>query len=237
MLAGASSGRIDQAIQMLVETEEIDDDLLIFMDYLVEKERARSRGGQYSPLYSAQSSSAASSATLDVLLMVQRRLRAETITSKDDFVRILHTLLSLPSTMAPQQRVEKIRELVKSIEQLRNFEDFVQNGIDYIKQNGMRAKEPGRGGNKSSSKDSGRDAQEDAKAAGNAKGDREGREYMSMGEDMDLREVELAPTVLEQMKDLLIDIRSITKSLYAGGVGETVFEMESTRSVPTRNEQ
>ncbi|RYG94326.1 hypothetical protein EON65_57660, partial [archaeon] len=102
VLAGATSGRLDQAIQMLIETEEIDDDLLVFIDYLVEKEQARSNGGKYSPLYpppTPSSSAMSSSPTLDVLLMIQRRLRAEAITSKDDFVRILHILLSLSPTL------------------------------------------------------------------------------------------------------------------------------------------
>eukprot|EP01031_Cornospumella_fuschlensis_P024432 gene24432-29532_t len=223
VLAGATSGRIDQAIQMLVETEEIDDDLLIFIDYLVEKEQARSRGGTYSPLYPpspSSSSSAPSSATLDVLLMVQRRLRAETVTSKEDFVRILHILLSLPPSLSPAERVTKIRELLKSIEQMRHFEDFVQSGVDFIKKNGMRAKEPGRKGSKTTKRIIDDSDQLDGESG--------------MAEDISVREVELSPIVLEQMKDLLIDIRSITKTLYTGGVGDTVFEMQSTRKVPTK---
>jgi hypothetical protein len=104
ILAGASSQRLDESIMMLSESDEIDDELLFYLEALVKKEVLRAAGPS-SLLEEDSSDSEGSSVgsftdversfmatnkdTLNILRMVQRRLKAE-LSMRGRYVNIIY---------------------------------------------------------------------------------------------------------------------------------------------------
>lgn len=130
IMAGAASNRLDQAVVLLAESDEIDDDLLAHVDALVKKEMIRSIG----PAYDAEDKSeedkldSVGKYAVDVLRMVKRRLQVELQSEGQPDVKLLGLCLN-------ERRVEAIEEMVcslASVERIEQFDAFIASGISYL---------------------------------------------------------------------------------------------------------
>lgn len=133
MLAGASSNRLESAIDLLYESDEIDDALINFIDSLMNKQLVLTGGpaaSQDDDSDGNEEDSSSSKATMDVLRMLKRRLLAQ-LKPLDTKVEI--KLLSLLLDEKDRDKQERIvRGSLNKIELLEQFNFFLDNGIDHL---------------------------------------------------------------------------------------------------------
>jgi hypothetical protein len=128
MMTGASSNRLDEAITLLSESDEIDDSLLNYVDTLIRKEMLRSAG----PAATEESEDdlkGVGKEAVDVLRMIKRRLQAEMKTGGRDDLKLLSRLLQEDDLQA---RESILRNSFGRIEELEEFAVFLSNGISHI---------------------------------------------------------------------------------------------------------
>ena len=97
IIAGATSNRLEESIQLLAESDEIDECLLSFIDSLIKKEILRSAG----PIAAMDDDVmeklvGPGKETIEILLMIRRRLEAELKMANREEVKLLSMLLAEP---------------------------------------------------------------------------------------------------------------------------------------------
>eukprot|EP00597_Dinobryon_sp_UTEXLB2267_P007304 CAMPEP_0170086152 /NCGR_PEP_ID=MMETSP0019_2-20121128/20884_1 /TAXON_ID=98059 /ORGANISM="Dinobryon sp., Strain UTEXLB2267" /LENGTH=251 /DNA_ID=CAMNT_0010303025 /DNA_START=301 /DNA_END=1056 /DNA_ORIENTATION=+ len=148
ILAGASSSRFEESIQTLVESDELDDELLLYIDSLIKKETMRALGpmGVSLSISSMEASSngeeddreqlkliqGIGKQTLDVLKMIQRRLKAQIAMKEREEVQLLAALLQENDSNVRQSL---LRSRLNKVESLQKFASFVEAGIAHINNN------------------------------------------------------------------------------------------------------
>ena len=129
ILAGAASNRIDEAVAMLQSTDEIDDDLFFCIDGLIQKELVACLGPTASLEGDVPDLRGAGKETIEVLRMVQRRLKAEVQTAKRPHVRLL--ALMVHETDAAT-RDGMLRKHLSRIEDIEDFHTFVEGAVNFL---------------------------------------------------------------------------------------------------------
>jgi len=148
ILAGAGSQRLEESILMLSESDEIDEELLFYLDSLVKKEVLRAAGPSSLLEEEGQSLAesftdversfmAANKDTLNILRMIQRRLKAELRMKGRAEVQLLARLMAEAD---PKERYSVMKNALDRVEALEDFASFLQNGIDHLNQAGFVAK-------------------------------------------------------------------------------------------------
>jgi len=137
VLAGAASDRIDEAVTMLAEADEIDDDLFLCIDALIQKELANRLGPTASSgEEDIKNLTGVGKSTVEVLKMVQRRLRAEIQTMNQPQVKLLALLVH---ELDASKRDRMLRQHLKKVEEMEAFAVFVENAAEHlISNNGRR---------------------------------------------------------------------------------------------------
>eukprot|EP01036_Dinobryon_divergens_P024805 gene24805-33285_t len=192
ILAGASTNRLDSAIRTLAESDELDEDLIIYLESLIRKEMTRSLGSMGKSLNIAALSDneaefdreqekllqGIGQKTVEVLKMILRRLKAQIATAGRDELQLLADLLQEDN---PETRMLMLRKELKRVEAIESFCSFLQDGVEHIRQKGGSARDPN-----------------DAKTT-----------------------VELSANTISKMEDILYDVTSMKKELETGLVGMT----------------
>lgn len=206
ILAGASSGRLDAAIDLLNESDEIDDSLISFIDSLIKKQQIKSSGPanlvddddvdgdneDYNIIGSGK-------ATLDVLRMVKRRLLAEIKARSKSELKLLVGLLQVKEI---DRREEILLTTLSTVTALESFSAFVQDGLQhYQDMQIIDVEESNSDGSSNSSND-------------NSTGKR----------------VEMSPQVYEEMKVVLELVYKIIRRLNTGFTDESVFSVNADDS-------
>ena len=156
IIAGASSNRLESAVNLLSETDQIDDDLILFIDSLIRKKNQSPKnnhmaGTNYDdeglpnpygtrPRMLTEEGDLTQESDDDpiglaegkdataVLQMVRKRLMAEIRTIDKPEVRLLSTLL-MENT---DKYSELMRASLKKVEEMERFETFLVNGIQHL---------------------------------------------------------------------------------------------------------
>jgi hypothetical protein len=128
ILAGASSNRFEESILLLSECDEIDEDLIDYIDALIKKSMMNS-SGPLGMIDHDENDFEGSNVTIDVLRMIQRRLITEKNTKGNINLRLLGQLLNEPSAELRESLVTKTLITMESID---SFTQFVKDGIDHI---------------------------------------------------------------------------------------------------------
>ena len=156
IIAGASSNRLESAVNLLSETDQIDDDLILFIDSLIRKKNQSPKnnhmaGTNYDdeglpnpygtrPRMLTEEGDLTQESDDDpiglaegkdataVLQMVRKRLMAEIRTIDKPEVRLLSTLLMEDFT---DKYSELMRASLKKVEEMERFETFLVNGIQH----------------------------------------------------------------------------------------------------------
>ena len=128
ILAGASSNRFEESILLLSECDEIDEDLIDYIDSLIKKSMMNSSGPLGMIDYD-ENDFEESNVTIDILRMIQRRLITEKSTKGNINLRLLGQLLNEPSSKLRESLVTKTLITMESID---SFTQFVKDGIDHV---------------------------------------------------------------------------------------------------------
>ena len=128
ILAGASSNRFEESILLLSECDEIDEDLIDYLDGLVKKAMMNSNG-PLGMIDFDDSDFEGTTVTIDILRMIQRRLLTEKSTKGNTNLRLLGQLLNEPSA---KLRESLVSETLNTMESIDSFTQFVKDGIDHI---------------------------------------------------------------------------------------------------------
>jgi hypothetical protein len=129
ILAGAASDRIDDAMAMLAEADEIDNDLFLCIDNFIQKELTNRLGPTASPEDDMRNLSGIGKSTIEVLKMVQRRLRAEVQMENRPEVRLLATLIGENN---PEERDSILRKNLHKVEEIESFAAFVDEATEHL---------------------------------------------------------------------------------------------------------
>lgn len=134
IMAGATTNRLEQAIEVLVESDEVDDELLAYTDAVIAKEAVR--GGGPAALAEDDRSyvQGANKAALDVLQLVRKRLRAEQMLQQDgrEELRLLARLTAEPSL---EVRELLIRRSLTRVEQVEAFSALLKDALAHFSRN------------------------------------------------------------------------------------------------------
>lgn len=140
ILAGVSTNRLDNALELLVESEEIDDVLMSFIDTLIDKELLRG-SGPTSGLSSASGNSEGSEKdeikalstlnknALQVLQSVKKRLQAELKLKDRQDLKVISKLLAVDS---PEIREKILRQSIQRIEDIEDLESMLIESINFV---------------------------------------------------------------------------------------------------------
>jgi len=136
LLAGATSNRLESAIHLLVESDELDSNLDSYIESLVKQELVKTMGptallDKSTEERLQQSTDETGKNTVQILRMIQRRLAAQidkSVNRKDE-LRLLSMLMS-ETNIGKRQSI--LLKSMKKIESLDDFESFVDNGIEYL---------------------------------------------------------------------------------------------------------
>lgn len=189
VLAGASSNRLDYAINVLAESEEIDEELLRYIDSLIKTELVRKAGPVNSGVEDIATLKGTGKAVIDVLSMIRKRLEAELRMASSPELRLLGALLSEPDAEA---REKILRSQLQKVEDLENFAAFLESGIEYISSSDAPLMNPADADRGSSEPDE------------------------PSGSEPDLTNQYGAADQLEQMKDILLSVTDQTSMLKTG---------------------
>ena len=157
ILAGATKNQMDQCIQMLHDSGELDRDLLIYLENLIKKELLKTIGPgamlDYDDSGSDEKNDGDSMVvarkppppleqslvpglgkdTIDVMRMVQRRIRAQQLAEAMEGAEYLKLLAVVIREEDSEERRSLLKGVLRKVEDLDAFHDFVTDGISYIK--------------------------------------------------------------------------------------------------------
>lgn len=140
ILAGVSTNRLDSALELLLESDEIDDALMSYLDSLIDKELLRGIGPT-SGLSSASGNTEESEKeeikalsklnqnALQVLQSVKKRLQAEIKLKDRQDLKIISKLLAVDSA---ETRETILRRSLQRIEDIEDLESMLSESIDYV---------------------------------------------------------------------------------------------------------
>eukprot|EP01041_Mallomonas_annulata_P003220 gene3220-6365_t len=132
ILEGATSNRLEDAIRTLSESDEIDDALLLYTDSLVSKVMLRAGGvSALADEEGEETLQGGSKATVDLLRMVQRRLRVELQLEADgrDELRLLAKLVAEDQL---EVRERELRQSLLRVEDLELFVSLLEGAITHL---------------------------------------------------------------------------------------------------------
>ena len=128
IIAGASSGRLDEGIEMLHESDEIDEDLLLYINALINRQVVRSGGPAAESAEDVVNSS--SKNAIEVLRMIYRRLEAQM--KAVDGKKELTLLAKLLGEQDPNLRERILKSRLTKVEDMESFVSFVAEGIEHL---------------------------------------------------------------------------------------------------------
>ena len=145
ILAGASSNRFEESILLLSECDEIDDDLIDYLDGLIKKSIVNNSGPlgliDYEDVGDSEDNEIEeNNITIDVLRMIQRRLLAEKRTKGDVNLKLLAQLLNEPST---KLRESLLNRSLNTMETIESFTQYISDGIQHMSQRRNEKKSQG----------------------------------------------------------------------------------------------
>jgi hypothetical protein len=137
IIAGAVTKRLDDAISLLSSAEEIDDDLIAYIDYLSTKSSSIEDLNTIT-LESVQQHlrddvHTDKSHKEEVLSLIRKRLEVELKldynSNKGSYVRMLHELVNVDNE---EDQSQIIKKHLKTLEDIENFNQFLEEGIAYL---------------------------------------------------------------------------------------------------------
>lgn len=128
IMAGATSNRLDESIELLYNTEEIDEDLLLYINSLINKQLVRS-GGPTAESEDDLEPDSTGSKTIQVLRLIYKRLEAQMKTQGKMELILLAKLMSEEDAAA---REKILRSQLVKVEDMDGFANFVRSGIDHM---------------------------------------------------------------------------------------------------------
>jgi len=128
IIAGASSGRLDEGIELLHESDEIDEDLLLYINSLINRQVIRSGGPAAESIEDVGNFSSKNS--IEVLRMIYRRLEAQM--KAVDGKKELTLLAKLLGEQDPNLRERILKSRLIKVEDMENFVSFVTEGIEHL---------------------------------------------------------------------------------------------------------
>ena len=141
IISGASSGRLEDAIKLLSESEEIDSDLLSYIDGLIRRKMNDSNNIHETKYnddgtivdnsydHGDDDTIANGDDALSVLKMVRKRLDAEIKMPGQTNLRLLAMLLAEKDT---EKHKVLLKENLHKVQEIERFEVFVRKGIDHF---------------------------------------------------------------------------------------------------------
>lgn len=129
IIAGATTNRLDESINLLSESDEIDEDLLTFLDMLIKKEIMMSKGPA-STDEDENDLEGTEKVTVDVLRMIKRRLMVQ-IQTGENLVNV-KLLAALIAENDHETREKMLRSSLLTVESIESFSECVRSGIQYI---------------------------------------------------------------------------------------------------------
>ena len=134
MIPGASSNRLEEAVELLHDSDEIDDHLLLYIDNLIKKELIKTAGPVATREDDEDNISGVGKTTIDILRMVEKRLLAQVKMNSQFEVKLLAKVLSRNDECEQQAILKASLNTVASIEA---FASFVTDGIEHLKEKSM----------------------------------------------------------------------------------------------------
>ena len=128
LLAGASTGKLEEAVLLLSETDEIDQDLFTFIDGMIKKE-VMTKLGPTADEEDIKDIEGIGKNAIDVLQMLKRRLDAETKGEINEFVKLLATMINESDAA---QRDKLLRRSLRRVEEIEDFEQFVDEAVQHL---------------------------------------------------------------------------------------------------------
>ena len=129
IIAGATTGRLDESIDMLHEADEIDEELLLYINGLINKQLLRS-GGPAAESEDELVPGSSGKNAVDILKLINKRLEAQlkAVNGKKELL-LLAKLMSIED---PQTREDVLKSRLKKVEDMDNFAQFVAEGIEHL---------------------------------------------------------------------------------------------------------
>ena len=131
IMAGATTGRLDESIELLYEADEIDEDLLLYLNGLVNKQLMRSAGPAAESIEDVPAGSSGQQ-SIEVLRMIYKRIEAQ---MKTQGKKELMLLARLFAENDPQRRESLLRSRLGKVEEMDEFALFVASGIEHMTRN------------------------------------------------------------------------------------------------------
>ena len=128
LINGATSNRLDEAITMLSNADEIDENLLRFIDGLIEK-RITMLGGPAADREDEKLLSPSGKDAVNVLKMIHKRLSAEIQLSKDYNLRLLSMLIAEKDD---DKLDSSLRKSLRTVEKFQIFSSYLEECIDHL---------------------------------------------------------------------------------------------------------
>ena len=128
LINGAASNRLEEAILMLSNANEIDDNLLRFIDSLIQK-RITFVGGPTADKEDEKLLSASGKDAVKALKMVYKRLKAEMQFKKDFNLKLLAELIDEKDS---DKHETMLRKALPTVEKFEIFSGYVEEGIDNL---------------------------------------------------------------------------------------------------------
>jgi len=134
ILAGATSSRLDEAINTLAESDEIDIPLIVYTEALIDKELIRCGGPTSLSEADRTSVPKTNQITLDILRMIRKRLQAELRLQAED-KNHLRLLAQLTAENNIQIRELLLKQNLIKVEDLDEFNNLLDTAIIHISEN------------------------------------------------------------------------------------------------------
>lgn len=133
-IPGASSSRLEEAIELLHDSDEIDDHLLLYIDNLIKKELIKTVGPVATREDDEDSITGIGKTTIDILRMVERWLLAQVKMNSQFDVKLLAKVLNMNDEIGQEALLKQSLSTVASIDA---FYTFVADGIDHLNEKSM----------------------------------------------------------------------------------------------------
>ena len=127
LVAGASSNRLEQAIEMLSNADEIDDNLLRFISGLIQKKLGET--GLTSDNIENKLDGPGE-AVVDVLKLIYDRLKAEIQVRGNCNLKLLARLVHEDPTDSNFKTI--IKKTLTTVEEIESFATFLEHGVDHL---------------------------------------------------------------------------------------------------------
>jgi len=128
IMAGATTGRLEESIEMLYEADEIDETLLLYINGLINTQLSRSPAVEFPGKEVLEGGSGENS--IAILKLIYRRLEAQvkTVNAKKELL----LLAKLVGEKDPQRRVDILKKQLTKVEDMETFVLFVADGIEHL---------------------------------------------------------------------------------------------------------